>query len=1029
MQLSASSSLPNFPASNAADGNDGTFYSSQLHSTDTAAEWLQVDLGSQMPGLSAVTLTGRPDGLGFPQDFSIESSRDGIAWQMVPGATRKAFPNPGGVAVTIPFDSVVSARYIRIDATKLSVDNEDNYYFQLSEVSVKQKYFSASASSESAGFPAMNLIDGQTTDFYASAPHVSASATEWVQVDLGAPVGGIDQVRLYPRASGYGFPSSYSIETSMDGATFTSAPGATISNAANPGSSMVTVPFESGVTARYVRLVATALSADDSGTYYLQLAEIGVDANSASGAGITPSSVSASSAIFPATNIIDNNPGSFWTSNGHDNAQSTEYFTLNYSQPYTFTRLTLTPRDDGSGFPSSFVIQYSMDGINFATIPGQTYTNYLSTGTAPHIFTFDPTEAVALRVVATVLRTDSYGVTYFFQLAEAQASLEWDTYSDTWVGTDALGRVLPTESATGEPVAGRTVGIMYEPWHTDAGTQGYGPNDVSQILASDPSAMSDPSSPPWGPSFGAAGGGMHYWSEPIYGYYTDQDTYVIAKDAELLQDAGVDVIVIDLSNFQPNNGKPVNYYLSDWMKLLEVWQAIRDNGGQTPQVMFLTPWDAANSAAAVTQLYHDLYGQDLYSDLWFAWEGKPLVMGQADDISDQTITSFFTYRGNQPGYNGGSVNQWGWLSNYPQPVYASSSNPNEEMTVSAAQNSDSRVANSNYTSMTWRDAQGNYVARGRSYQKGAEPLSTDPVSSSYPSDYGYNFAEQWSRVLEDGPSFVFIDAWNEWIAGRFSSFATGQGMDSGPVAFVDDFTPEFSRDLEPVASAAPGSFSDDFYNELVYYIRLYKGTRTQAPVSGVTTINMNGSFDDWAGVTPEYRDTVGDVVQRNSAGFGDVGTYTDNTGRNDISVAKVARDSSYVYFYVQTAATLTPYTDPNWMRLFICTDSSQPNWVGYNYALNVASPTSSTHATLSRSTGGWAWAVVDPNITYQVSGNMMEVAIPRADLGLGNVNNPMQFTFKWADNISPNSDASEFYLHGDSAPDARFSFSFSEQPN
>lgn len=48
--------------------------------------------------------------------------------------------------------------------------------------------------------------------------------------------------------------------------------------------------------------------------------------------------------------------------------------------------------------------------------------------------------------------------------------------------------------------------------------------------------------------------------------------------------------------------------------------------------------------------------------------------------------------------------------------------------------------------------------------------------------------------------------------------------------------------------------------------------------------------------------------------------YTNNTGRNDIVGAKVARDADNVYFYVETADKLTPATDRNWMMLFIDVD-------------------------------------------------------------------------------------------------------------
>ena len=54
----------------------------------------------------------------------------------------------------------------------------------------------------------------------------------------------------------------------------------------------------------------------------------------------------------------------------------------------------------------------------------------------------------------------------FFLLAAAclparAQSPAWDTRPDTWVGADALGRVLPTQAEAGPPRAGKTVGMFY----------------------------------------------------------------------------------------------------------------------------------------------------------------------------------------------------------------------------------------------------------------------------------------------------------------------------------------------------------------------------------------------------------------------------------------------------------------------------------------------------------------------------------------------------------------------------------------
>lgn len=49
-------------------------------------------------------------------------------------------------------------------------------------------------------------------------------------------------------------------------------------------------------------------------------------------------------------------------------------------------------------------------------------------------------------------------------------SLYWDIYPDTWVATDALGRMMPDHKKVGDVKRDkqRIVGIFYVTWHSDA---------------------------------------------------------------------------------------------------------------------------------------------------------------------------------------------------------------------------------------------------------------------------------------------------------------------------------------------------------------------------------------------------------------------------------------------------------------------------------------------------------------------------------------------------------------------------------
>ena len=124
-------------------------------------------------------------------------------------------------------------------------------------------------------------------------------------------------------------------------------------------------------------------------------------------------------------------------------------------------------------------------------------------------------------------------------------------------------------------------------------------------------------------------------------------------------------------------------------------------------------------------------------------------------------------------------------------------------------------------------------AKGRSFHRGATVGEPDAVL------HGYNAAEQWERALQEDPRFVFVTGWNEWFAGRFDEFL-GVRL---PVMFVDQFDQEHSRDIEPMQ----GGHGDNYYYQMVSYIRRYKGARPLTPVTS-QPIQIDGRFDDWAAV-------------------------------------------------------------------------------------------------------------------------------------------------------------------------------------
>jgi hypothetical protein len=556
----------------------------------------------------------------------------------------------------------------------------------------------------------------------------------------------------------------------------------------------------------------------------------------------------------------------------------------------------------------------------------------------------------------------------------------WDNYSDTWVATDALGRRLPGYAQVGPPRKDRFVGVFYFLW-LGSNVQG-GPYDVSKLKAT------NPEHPAWGPYYAP-----HHWGESVFGYYLTQDPYVLRKHAQMLADAGVDTVIFDVSNQAT--------YKSNYLELMKVFSEIRRDGGRTPQIAFLCPfWKPVK---VIEELYKELYEPGLYPDLWFRWQGKPLILADPAAASPAT-RKFFTFRKPQPDYFQGPTqpDMWSWLEVFPQHAFTNAAGVNEEMSVGVAQN----AVHGRLGSMSEPGV------AGRSFHHGQ--LATKPQDVLQ----GYNFAEQFEHALRLDPEFVFITGWNEWIAGRHPEFNKVHGD-----MFPDEYDQENSRDIEPMN----GGHGDNYYYQMTAFIRRYKGVRQPPQASHRKTIRLESGFSQWADVSPEYRDDIGDVVHRDFAAFNNFTRYTNNSGRNDFVAAKVTNDRKSVFFYARTRDTLTPSTDTNWMMLLIDADQNHATgWEGYDFIVN-RSKRDSTHGILERNVGGWNWSPVC-DVRFVAVGNELHLALPRSVFKAQSAKSPLRFDFKWVDNITGPITADKLITDGDAAPDGRFNYRFEEHP-
>jgi len=470
-----------------------------------------------------------------------------------------------------------------------------------------------------------------------------------------------------------------------------------------------------------------------------------------------------------------------------------------------------------------------------------------------------------------------------------------------------------------------------------------------------------------------------------------------------LVNAGIDVLVLEATN--------VSTYPTAFLTLCEALRDVKEQGVEVPKICF---WVVPS---LIQELYDKFYKYDVHSDLWLYWDGKPLILPVAyllnpTDPADQfsefssTLRNFFTMRSLWDHEHGDE--EWSGGQFYPQdygwdsPDY---SKP-EQVAVTVARHATTNT--------------------GRSFHNSSQPPYDPDYHLTGTQEKGYFFSEQFDRALELDPEFLLIAEWNEWCAMRFvgpdeyNTQFLGHAIQEGESFFVDQYNLEYSRDLEPMK----GGYTDDYYYQLVEKLRRYNGVRPPEVASNSQTVAIDGAFDEWQNVMPDYKDHIDDTLHRRELGWGDHTVYTDTTGRNDIIRAKVARDDSYVYFYVQTRHAISPYTDSNWMMLFI--DSDQNNatgWEGYDFAVNM-DINSATSTTLKQATSGWNWTTVDSDLSYAVNGNQMEIRIPRSAIAQGSGAGDVQLDFHWADNIQNNDDIIEFAISGDSAPDRRFMYRY-----
>ncbi len=211
----------------------------------------------------------------------------------------------------------------------------------------------ATASSlENATFPASNAVDGNLGTRWSSA----FSDPQWLQVDLGATAS-VSQVVLYWETA---YAKSFQIQTSPDAVNWTTIFSTTTGTG---GTQTLNITG----TGRYVRMYGT-VRATAYGYSLWEFQVYGTIASGGGGCGTTnvalnhPATASSlENATFPASNAVDGNLGTRWSSAFSD----PQWLQVDLGSTQSICQVTLNWE---AAYAKSFQIQTSPDAATWTTI-------------------------------------------------------------------------------------------------------------------------------------------------------------------------------------------------------------------------------------------------------------------------------------------------------------------------------------------------------------------------------------------------------------------------------------------------------------------------------------------------------------------------------------------------------------------------------------------------------------------------------------------------------------------------------------
>lgn len=334
-------------------------------------------------------------------------------------------------------------------------------------------------------------------------------------------------------------------------------------------------------------------------------------------------------------------------------------------------------------------------------------------------------------------------------------------------------------------MAQKYVGIFYSCWANECLNTTYG--DDVYITGTTPYSPY----PQW-----------NWWGKPLYaathGDGTIKNNYKMYFDtpenpnnglidwhAELLYDAGVDFITLDLTNGTQTK-------IVDGAKAIcKRYEERYNQGLNSPKIVFWVQ-DSVCLQKVETEIFN-IYQDDIF----FEYLGKKLVNVAGGNVQpaipDEGIFSKYTCRRMWGLDISGKFWQFKVNSETPPPPFYYNGEP-EQMCAPVA------------TQATYMTTDG-----------------VNPAPGAVGRQNGAYFVKYMDAAIAKDVKFVFIHSWNEWTAQNL-------GTNLIPT-FVDQWTPEYSSDIEPVY----GEHGWQYYDLMREKIAEFKGISSSENNAGATS--------------------------------------------------------------------------------------------------------------------------------------------------------------------------------------------------